>query len=123
MHNAKREIVEKIVEREVVKEVRVGISEEELEAIHKKQHADKQEIMKQAQQDMQQLVDQQKYTAKEKAELQAALDREAADRRMLNEQKKVLAEKLKVSCLVVECCICLFIFLLREHLARCIPVT
>jgi len=52
MHNAQKEIVEKIVEREVIKEVRVGISESEMKAIQAKQEEEKRVLMKQAQQDM-----------------------------------------------------------------------
>jgi hypothetical protein len=96
MHNAQREIVEKIVEREVVKEVRVGISEEEMAAIQRKAGEEKAILMKQAQEDMKLLIDQQSRTAQERAELQAALDREANDRKALNEQKRALADKLKV---------------------------
>jgi hypothetical protein len=47
MHNAQKEIVEKIVEREVIKEVRVGVSEEEMAAIHRKNEEEKRRVMKQ----------------------------------------------------------------------------
>jgi hypothetical protein len=97
MHNAKREIVEKIVEREVVREVRVGISEKEMAEIQRKQTEEKKVLMKQAQEDMRALIDQQSRTAQERAELQAALDREADDRRTIEEQKRALQEKLRVS--------------------------
>ena len=96
MHNAQQEIIEKIVEREVIKEVRVGISDEEMTAIHQKNEEEKRRVMKQAQEDMKALIDQGARTAQERAELQAALDREAEDRRVLNEQKKALNDKLKV---------------------------
>jgi hypothetical protein len=96
VHNAKKEIVEKIVEREVVKEVRVGISDEEMAEIRRKAEEEKQMLMKQAQDDMRHLIDQQSRTAQERAELQAALDREAEDRRLLEEQKLKLNSKLKV---------------------------
>lgn len=49
MHNAQKEIVEKIVEREVIKEVRVGISKEEMAALEKRSEDERQRIMKQAQ--------------------------------------------------------------------------
>jgi hypothetical protein len=49
VHNAKKEIIEKIVEREVIKEVRVGLSDEELKEIKKKQNEEKQQLMKRAQ--------------------------------------------------------------------------
>jgi len=90
VHNAKREIVEKIVEREVIKEVKVhvGISDKEMEEIKRKAQEEKQLLMKQAQEDMKALIDQQSHTAKERSELQAALDREAEDRRKIEEQKK-----------------------------------
>ena len=52
-------------------------------------------LMRQAQEDMKALIDQQSHTAKERAELQAALDKEAEDRRRIEEQKKSLVEKLK----------------------------
>lgn len=96
MHNAQKEIVEKIVEREVIKEVRVGISKEEMAALEKRSEDERQRIMKQAQEDMKALIAQNGKTAQERAELQAALDREAEDRRALSEQKKQLKDKLKV---------------------------
>jgi len=95
VHNARKEIVEKIVEREVIKEVHVGISEREMEEIRRKAQEEKQMLMKQAQDDMKQLIDQQSRTAQERAELQAALDREAEDRRSVEEQKSKLAARLK----------------------------
>jgi hypothetical protein len=51
MHNAQKEIVEKIVEREVIKEVRVGVSEEEMAAIHRKNEDEKRRVMKQVRSD------------------------------------------------------------------------
>jgi hypothetical protein len=96
VHNARKEIVEKIVEREVVREVKVGISEKEMEEIRKKANEEKQFLMKQAQEDMKALIDQQSRTAQERHELQKALDREAEDRRKIEEQKSSLQQKLKV---------------------------
>ena len=96
IHNARKEIVEKIVEREVIKEVRVGASDAEMEAIRDKAEAEKQMLMKQAQEDMKQLIDQQSRTAQERGELQAALDREAEDRAVMEDQKTKLATKLKM---------------------------
>ncbi len=101
MHNAKREIVEKIVEREVVREVRVGISEKEMAEMRRKTQEEKQVLMKQAQEDMRALIDQQSRTAQERSELQAALDREADDRKTIEAQKKALQEKLRVSCAII----------------------
>ena len=95
-HNAKRDIVEKIVEREVIKEVRVGISDREMEEIRKKTEAEKQMLMKQAQDDMKQLIDQQSRTAQERSELQSLLDREAEEKKLIEEQKQKLAAKLKM---------------------------
>jgi kinesin family protein 3/17 len=95
MHNAKKEIVEKIVEREVIREVKVGASEAELEEIRRKAEEEKEYLMKQAQQDMKQLIQQQSRTAQERSELQAALDREAEDRRKIEEQQKALQSKLR----------------------------
>ena len=45
---------------------------------------------------MRQLIDQQSRTAQERAELQAALDKEAEDRKIIEQQKLKLAAKLKV---------------------------
>ena len=95
-HNAKKEIVEKIVEREVIKEVKVGISDREMEEIRKKAQEEKQMLMKQAQDDMKQLIDQQSRTAQERAELQALLDREAEEKKLMEEQKSKLQSKLKM---------------------------
>ena len=96
VHNSRREIVEKIVEREVIREVKVGVSEEELRDIERRATEEKQVLMKQAQDDMKQLIDQQSRTAQERSELQAALDREAQDRQVIEEQKATLAAKLKM---------------------------
>lgn len=95
-HNAKKEIVEKIVEREVIKEVKVGVSDKEMEEIRKKAQEEKQMLMKQAQDDMKQLIDQQSRTAQERAELQALLDREAEEKKLMEEQKTKLQSKLKM---------------------------
>lgn len=95
VHNAKKEIVEKIVEREVIKEVKVGVSEKEMEEIRRKATEEKEFLMKQAQQDMKALIDQQSRTAQERYELQAALDREAQDRKKLQDQQSDLVTKLK----------------------------
>lgn len=97
MHNARKEIVEKIVEREVIREVKVGLSKEEMREIERKAKEEKEFLMKQAQEDMQNLINQNSRTAQERAELQQALDREAEDKRAIEEQKKQLQEKLKVS--------------------------
>jgi len=93
--NARQDIVEKIVEREVVKEVRVGVSEEEMEEINRKAAQEKEMLMKQAQQDMKALIEQQSRTAQEREELQAAFSKEAEDRKKLEEQKSSLNAKLK----------------------------
>ena len=104
MHNARQEIVEKIVEREVIKEVRVGVSDEEMEQIRKKAQEEKQILLRQAQEDMRALIDQQSRTAQERAELQAALDKEGEDRKQIEEQKSKLQNKLKVSHVTLFCC-------------------
>merc|ERR1711871_753346 len=91
--NAKREIVEKIVER--VKEVKVGVSDEDLEKIRHEAENEKQVLMKQAQDDMKSLIDQQSRTAQEREELQAALEREETDKEKIREQKESLMSKLK----------------------------
>ncbi len=95
VHNAKKEIIEKIVEREVIKEVKVGISEEEMERLRRKAEEEKEFLMKQAQQDMKALIAQQSRTAQERAELQAALDKEAEDRRKVEDQQRLLQDKLR----------------------------
>jgi hypothetical protein len=94
--DVRTEIVEKIVEREVVKEVHVGISDEEMEKIQIKASQEKEMLMKQAQQDMKQLIDQQSRTAAEREELQHAFAKESEDKKKLEEQKQSLAAKLKV---------------------------
>jgi kinesin family member 3B len=96
IHNARKEIVEKIVEREVIREVQVGATEAEMSAIRDKAETEKQMLMKQAQEDMKQLIDQQSRTAQERAELQSALDKEAEDRAKMEEQKSKLSAKLKM---------------------------
>jgi hypothetical protein len=50
---------------------------------------------------MRQLIDQQSRTAQERAELQAALDKEAEDRKIIEVQKTKLASKLKVHTIIV----------------------
>jgi kinesin family protein 3/17 len=95
VHNAKQEIVEKIIEKEVIREVRVGASEEEIRAMERKAKEEREFLMKQAQDDMKALIDQQAHTDKERAELQAALDREAEDKRQIEMQKISLSKKLQ----------------------------
>ena len=92
VHSGHREVIEK----EVIKEVRVGVSEEELAAIEQRAAEEKQILMKQAQEDMRQLINQNSKTAQERAELQSALDREAEDKRIIEEQKQKLVAKLQV---------------------------
>lgn len=94
-HDVRTEIVEKIVEREVIKEVKVGISEEEMEEINKRAAQEKEVLMMQAQQDMKALIDQQSRTAQEREELQQAFAKESEDKKKLEEQKQSLATKLK----------------------------
>ena len=96
VRSARQEIVEKIVEREVVKEIKVGISEEEKRELEENARKERELLMKQAQDDMKALIDQQSRTAQERAELQAALDREAEDRKLMEDQKQQLADKLKM---------------------------
>jgi len=96
MHNAQQEIIEKIVEREVVREVRVGVSEEEMAEIHRKAAQEKQLLMKQAHEDMKQLLDQNTRTAAERAELEAALEKEARDKKAIEDQKLKLVANLKM---------------------------
>ncbi len=97
--NIRQEIVEKIVEREVVKEVEihVGISEEEIEEIHRKAALEKETLMKQAQQDMKALIEQNSRTIQDREELQAAFAQEAEAKKALEQQKTSLAIKLKVN--------------------------
>ena len=62
-------------------------------------------LMKQANEDMQQLIAAQSRTAAEKAELEAVLQREAEDKRKLEQQKEKYLAKLKV-CLHISVNIC-----------------
>lgn len=94
MHNAQKEIVEKIIEKEVVREVKVGISKEEVEAMEMRIKEEKERVMKQAEQDIKALIDQVGTTGKQRAELQALLDRETEEKRILNEQSRALNAKL-----------------------------
>lgn len=80
----------------MIKEVRVGLSEEELEEMNRKAAMEKEILMKQAQQDMKALIDQNSQTAQEREELQQAFAKEAEDRRHLEDQKRQLNNKLKV---------------------------
>lgn len=93
--NIKEKIVEKIVEREVVKEVKVGISDDELNELKRKMEAEKEIFLKQAQQDMKSLIKQQSKTEQERQELQAMLDKEADDRKKVENKQKELQMKLK----------------------------
>ena len=77
--------------------MRVGISEEEMEEINRKASLEKELLMKQAQQDMKALIEQNSRTAQEREELQAAFAKEAEAKKALEEQKGSLANKLKVS--------------------------
>lgn len=81
--------------------IRVGISEEEMEEIHRKADQEKQFLMKQAQQDMKALIEQQSRTQQEREELQAKFAKEMEDRKAIEAQKKSLSEKLKVNLCVI----------------------
>lgn len=94
-YNARQEIVEKIVEREVIREVKVGVSEEEMAAIRQRATEETESLKKQAASDMKALIAQHSRTAAERAELQQALDREAEDKKRVQAQQKALQEKLK----------------------------
>lgn len=59
-------------------------------------------LLTQLQDDMRQLIDQQSRTAQERAELQAALDKEAEERIIIEQQKTKLAAKLKVIILMID---------------------
>lgn len=65
--------------------------------MQRKANEEKEFLLKQNAEDMQNMINQHSRTAQERAELQAALDREAEDKRMVEEQKKQLLEKLRVS--------------------------
>lgn len=93
---SKPEIIERIVEKEVIKEVQVGISNEEMARLRKQQQDEKHLMMRQAAEDMQQLIDQQSRTAAERTELQSRLEKEALDRKKIEEQKAKLSQKLKM---------------------------
>lgn len=95
--HAREDIIEKIVERVVIKEVKVGVSDEELREIRSKADEEKEALMKQAQANMKLFIQQQNVTVQERAELQAMLDKEAADRATVENQKKSLINKLKVN--------------------------
>ena len=96
VRSARQEIVEKIVEREVIKEVKVGISDAEMQILTEKITNEKEALMKQAQEDMKELINQQSRTAQERAELQQALDREAEDRSKIEDQKREMTKKLQL---------------------------
>jgi arsenate reductase-like glutaredoxin family protein len=77
-------------------EIRVGISEEEMAEINRKASMEKEMLMKQAQQDMRALIEQNSRTAQEREELQAAFAKEAEAKKMLEEQRHSLSSKLQV---------------------------
>lgn len=85
----------RVVEREVIREVHVGLSDEQVQAIHRQAREEKEMLMKQAKEDMQQLIVQQSQTAAERAALQDALQREAEDKRVLAEREQALQNKLR----------------------------
>ena len=96
MKSARQEIVEKIVEREVIKEVKVGISDAEMQELTEKITKEKEAVMKQAQEDMKELINQQSRTAQERAELQALLDREAEEKDKAEAQRREMTKKLQL---------------------------
>ena len=65
---AKAHVVEKIIEKEVVKEVKVGISEEEFEAAQRAAEAKNKMLVDQARNDMQELLKTNEQTAQQLAQ-------------------------------------------------------
>lgn len=82
--------------KEVIREVRVDLSAEQLAEINQKAYEEKQQLMQQAQDDMQLLINQNSRVAQERAELRAAYEREVHAKRSIEDQKQMLLNKLKV---------------------------
>ncbi|KAH8057559.1 hypothetical protein JL722_6640 [Aureococcus anophagefferens] len=87
--------VEKIVEKEVVKEVKIGISEEELQRVHEEAEAEKSRIRERAERDLAEILERQAETEEEREKLRADLVRQELERKRASEKKRSLAAKLK----------------------------
>lgn len=83
--------------KEVIREVRVDLTAEQLAEINQKTYEEKQQLMQRAQDDMQQLIDQNSRAAQERAQLRAAYEREVHAKRSIEDQKQMLLDKLRVS--------------------------
>jgi len=94
MNNARTEVIEKIVEKqiEVIREVHTGITEEELK---KKMEEERQFVMKQAAEDIKELIAQQNITEQEKEELRKKLEAEAEEKKRIASKQKDMEKHLK----------------------------
>jgi kinesin family protein 3/17 len=95
MSDAKERIVEKIVEREVIKEINVGVSEEQLEEIHRKAEAEKKLLLDQAKNDLQELLRDQQRTAQEREELEQLLAQEEQMKKKVEAERQAMEVRLK----------------------------
>lgn len=87
--------VEKIVEKEIWREVKVGVSEEELERIHSEAAAEKARIQEEADRQLARLLEEQAESDEARERLRAEIVRQETERKRASERKRALAQKLK----------------------------
>ena len=87
--------VEKIVHKEVIKEVTVGVSEEELSKVHAEAERKKEEIRERAERQLAAELERQAATEEERERLRADLVRQETERKNASQRKRQLAAKLK----------------------------
>mmetsp|Transcript_8548 Transcript_8548/g.28114 ORF Transcript_8548/g.28114 Transcript_8548/m.28114 type:complete len:758 (-) Transcript_8548:144-2417(-) len=87
--------VERIVEREVLKEVHVGVSEADLRRAQDEAEDAKQRVRDKAERDLAELLEQQAETEEEREQLRADLVRHELERKRASEKKRALAAKLR----------------------------
>ena len=87
--------MEKIVHKEVIKEVTVGVSEEELSKVHAEAERKKEEIRERAERQLAAELERQAATEEERERLRADLVRQETERKNASQRKRALAAKLK----------------------------
>jgi hypothetical protein len=95
---AKERVIEKIVEKEIVKEVKVGVSEEELEDIRRAAEAEKKMLIEQARNDMQALMKDHERTAQERQQLRELLAQEEEYKKRHEVMAAVYCERVQTLC-------------------------
>jgi len=88
------QVIEKIVEKEVIREVNKGATEEELARLRGEAEAEKQRLKKKAAEEMKKLLDDHSKTAEERKALEDRLNAEQEQREKMEAQKQALVAKM-----------------------------